>query len=126
MKYLNWETHKNIVVFGIIALVLHYGVLFFMNAVSFWLWAYYAYFMLAAVAVSVMMSHYNAQKPERVGLMFIMSIFIKMLIFTGVFSPILFAGQPLEMHEKINIIVPFALFLILEVLVIMKLLKIQG
>ncbi len=123
MKYLNWKTNKLIVLLGLVSLMLHYGILFLMNNLSFWLWAYYAYFMVVAVLVSVMMHYYHATKPERVGLMYIVSILLKMLVFTGVFSPLLFASEALELNERVNIIVPFALFLVLEVLVIMKLLK---
>lgn len=125
MKYLNWKTNKLIVLLGLVSLMLHYGILFLMNNLSFWLWAYYAYFMVAAILVSVMMHYYHATKPERVGLMYIVSILLKMLVFTGVFSPLLFASETLELNERVNIIVPFALFLLLEVLVIMKLLKLS-
>lgn len=126
LKYINWKTSKNIVFIGIGALILHFGTSYILKINAAWLWAFYAYFMFAALVVGVMMQHYNATKPEQVGLMFLVSVFIKMMIFTAVFSPLLFSGTPMVMQEKLNVLTPFALFLVLEVVEIMKLLKQQD
>jgi hypothetical protein len=125
-KHINFKSARNIVVMGLLALALHYGVLYFLEITSIWLWSFYLYFMLVAIAVGAFMNHYNTSQPDRMGLMFIVSIFVKMLLFTLVFSPFLFSGTPLEMSEKLEVLMPFALFLVLEVLEIMKLLKLQG
>jgi hypothetical protein len=125
-KHINFKSAKNIAIIGLVALALHYGLLYFLQMTSIWLWAFYLYFMVAAIAVGAFMNYYNTSKPDRMGLMFIVSIFVKMLLFTAVFSPLLFSGTPLEMSQKLEVLLPFALFLVLEVLEIMKLLKIQG
>jgi hypothetical protein len=82
--------------------------------------------MVAAIAVGAFMNYYNTSKPDRMGLMFIVSIFVKMLLFTAVFSPLLFSGTPMLIQEKLKILIPFALFLVLEVIEIMNLLKQQS
>ena len=125
-KHINFKSAKNIAIIGLVSLMLHYGVLYFLQLSSNWLWAFYLYFMVAAITVGAFMNHYNTSQPERMGLMFIVSIFLKMLLFTAVFSPLLFSGSPLEMSQKLEVLLPFALFLVLEVLEIMKLLKLQG
>jgi hypothetical protein len=126
IKHINFKSAKNIAVIGLVALVLHYGVLYFLQMTSIWLWAFYLYFMVAAIAVGAFMNYYNTSKPDRMGLMFIVSIFVKMLLFTAIFSPLLFSGTPMTLSQKLEVLLPFALFLMLEVLEIMKLLKLQG
>jgi len=125
-KHINWKSAKKIALIGLVALTLHYAVFYFLQMTSIWLWAFYLYFMVAAIAVGSFMNYYNTSKPDRMGIMFIVSIFVKMVLFTLVFSPFLFSGTPLEMSEKLEVLMPFALFLVLEVLEIMKLLKLQG
>lgn len=126
IKHITWKSSKSIVLIGLSGFAIHFGALYFLNMNSSWLWAFYLYFMIAALAVGAMMQHYNTVKPERVGLMFVVSIFIKMLLFTLVFSPLLFSGTPMILQEKLKILLPFALFLVFEVIEIMKLLKLQG
>jgi hypothetical protein len=125
-KHINFKSAKNIAIIGLVALALHYGVLYFLQMTSTWLWAFYLYFMVAAIAVGAFMNYYNTTKPDRMGLMFIVSIFVKMLLFTAVFSPLLFFGTPMLIQEKLKILIPFALFLVLEVIEIMNLLKQQS
>lgn len=125
-KHINFKSAKYIAIIGLVALALHYGVLYFLQMTSIWLWAFYLYFMVAAIAVSAFMNYYNTSKPDRMGLMFIVSIFVKMLLFTAVFSPLLFSGTPMLIQEKLKILIPFALFLVLEVIEIMNLLKQQS
>jgi hypothetical protein len=126
LKHINWKSSKNIVLIGLAGFALHFIALYFLKWNGVWLWAFYLYFMVAAIAVGAFMNYYNTSKPDRMGLMFIVSIFVKMLLFTAVFSPLLFSGTPMLIQEKLKILIPFALFLVLEVIEIMNLLKQQS
>jgi hypothetical protein len=91
LKHINWKSSKNIVLIGLAGFALHFIALYFLKWNGVWLWAFYLYFMVAAIAVGAFMNYYNTSKPDRMGLMFIVSIFVKMLLFTAVFSPLLFS-----------------------------------
>ena len=46
-KHINFKSAKYIVIIGLVALALHYGVLYFLQMTSIWLWAFYLYFMVS-------------------------------------------------------------------------------
>ena len=101
----------------------HYAVSLFLNANLDLIWAYYAFFMLASLLISWTCSRYHRIKPDQVGLVFIGLMFAKMLVFTLVFSPVLFTAEGLNLSDKMKIIAPFAFFLILEVLSVYRVLN---
>ena len=102
------------ILFCIIGAITHYVAVHFTHAETDFIWAYYLFFLFSSVFISMYCANYYNKKPDKVGLMFIALMFGKMLIFTLLFSPILFFGNKLNFNARLNILVPFALFLFLE------------
>jgi len=117
---------KNLLLFIVVGLalyLLHISALIMFGLPIWRIGAYYIYFLFAALAVHATINFYFKKNPERVGLMFLVSIMVKMILFTAVFSMWLFAGKPLELVDRLNILIPFLTFLILEVVSIMNVLN---
>ena len=108
---------------GISAATIHYLVAPMLGANNDFVWAYYLFFFVAAGFISSYCERYFKKKPDKVGLMFIALMFGKMLLFTLLFSPVLFFGETLGFNERLKILVPFALFLFLEVWAVYRLLN---
>jgi hypothetical protein len=102
------------VVFGISGVIIHYSVVNFMQTEADYIWAYYMFFLASSVFIASYCANYYTKKPDKVGLMFIALMFGKMLLFTLIFIPILFFGEKLNFDARLNIIVPFTLFLFIE------------
>jgi len=102
------------VMIGVSAAAIHYSAVLFTHAEVAFIWAYYLFFLISSLAISTYCAAYHEKKPDKVGLMFIALMFGKMLLFTLLFSPILIFGETLNFNARLNIIVPFALFLFLE------------
>lgn len=54
--------------------------------------------------------------PNQVGFVFLAGIFVKIGFFVMIFNDTVFGDIPLEMHERIAIIIPFFMFLVAEAL----------
>lgn len=102
------------IMIGVSGAAMHYLAVLFTHAEANFIWAYYLFFLFSSLAISNYCAAYYNKKPDKVGLMFIALMFGKMLLFTLIFSPILIFGETLNFFARLNIIVPFTLFLFLE------------
>lgn len=102
------------VIIGFSVAAMHYLIVLFTHTQTAFIWAYYLFFLIASLFISTYCALHHSKKPDHVGLLFISLMFAKMLLFTAIFSPILFFGEKLNFNARLNILIPFALFLSLE------------
>lgn len=100
---------------GAAGLLTHYWVLDYLGELPDWLWAFYLFFLAVSLFIANYCHYQKNKNPERVGLIFIGLIALKMLLFVLAFSPLLLGNYEITQITKINILVPFVLFLALEV-----------
>lgn len=110
-------------IFGASALMVHYAAGSLLRFSTDWLWAFYSFFVTFSIFSSLYCSVTYRKNPERIGLVFMSLIVVKLLLFAGAFSPFLIGYFDLTDSIKINLMIPFVLFLSLEVLAIINLLK---
>jgi hypothetical protein len=110
-------------ILGAFALAVHYvaGSLFHFS--TDWLWAFYSFFVTFSIFSSLYCSVTFRKNPERIGLVFMSLIVVKILLFAVAFSPFLIGYFDLNNSIKINLMIPFILFLSLEVRAIVNLIK---
>ena len=108
---------------GISGAAIHYLVTQMLGTKNDFVWAYYLFFFVSAAFISSYCERYYKIKPDKVGLMFVALMFVKMLLFTLFFSAILFFGETLGYNERLNILVPFALFLFVEAWAVYRILN---
>lgn len=108
---------------GIAGMIFHYAIAFILKLDADWIWAFYLFFMSVSLYISYYCTITYRKNPERVGLIFMVMIVAKMLLFSLAFSPLLFAEIAITMNQKVNMVVPFVVFLLLEVFAVFKLLS---
>lgn len=88
----------------------------------------YAFFSVFALAVCVQLLVLSKTEKfkDQVGFLYLVSIVLKMILFFVVFYKQIFTGEALTNTEGINLLIPIALTLFLEVFFIRKLLKNIG
>lgn len=109
---------KNIIfqcLVGGAGLTIHYWLLSYFGQMPDRLWAFYLFFLTFSLFTTNYSRYQKNKNPERVGLVIIGLIVFKILLFMVIFSPLLLGDFETTQMTKINILVPFALFLALEV-----------
>lgn len=118
--------NKNIIiqlVIGLIAIILHHAVVIIMNLPIDWIWAFYLFFISVSLYITYYCSREYKKNPDRLGLVFMSLVVAKMLLFGVAFSPMLFWDFEITTALKINMLIPFILFLSLEVYTVINLLN---
>ncbi len=110
---------------GLVVGALHFAIVFFLRLNTSWIWAYYLFFFVFSGYLIYICNNAFKKNSDRVGLTFMMMIVVKMLLFALAFSPLLFTDYQITVLDKVNMLIPFLTFLILEVIAVFKLLNIH-
>lgn len=118
--------NKNIIiqlVIGLLAMILHYSVMIVMSLSTDWIWTFYLFFISVSLYITYFCSREYKNNPDRLGLVFMSLVVAKMLLFGVAFSPMLFWDFEITTALKINMLIPFIIFLSLEVYTVITLLN---
>lgn len=119
---------KRIVMFTILLLVAFVFV-FFLNdylvkeTLSFSMFSVYLFHAIAAAIVYVAIELIAEKLPTQAGYAYLGAIFLKIGFFVLIFKDSVFANENLTKPEKISLVVPLFLFLIIEAAGVSKLLN---
>lgn len=119
---------KRIVMFAII-LVIAFVLVFFLNnylvqeALSFSMFNVYLFHAVAASVVYVIIELIAEKLPTQAGYAYLGAIFLKIGFFVLIFKDSVFVNDSLTKPEKISLVVPLFLFLIIEAIGVSKLLN---
>jgi hypothetical protein len=91
---------------------------FSLNAIYYF---HFAAYLIIVVAVELL----SKKLPNQVGFFYLASVFIKIGFFVLIFNNTIFGETPLNMLERITIIIPFFMFLIFEAIYSGKLMNAQ-
>lgn len=84
------------------------------NEISYELWGVYLFLIISYVLIVLGVEFLSRKMPNQVGFFYLASVFVKIGFFILTFSNVLFAEVELTLPERIHLIVPFMLFLIVE------------
>jgi hypothetical protein len=93
------------------------------KALSFSLLSVYAFHAIAAVLVYVVVELVASKLPNQAGYAYLMLMFFKIGAFVLIFQNAVFAKDQLDQAEKVALVVPLFLFLIVEAIAVGKLLN---
>ena len=108
---------------GFLAFLLHFWILGAYDLCDIGLWKFYGYFALYFVFLVLFSKRISDKNPDRVGLNFIVLILAKLGLFSLVFYKLMSELSKLSFNAKFQVLAPFLIFLIFEVLVVSKLLQ---
>ncbi|PTX60399.1 hypothetical protein C8N46_10643 [Kordia periserrulae] len=86
------------------------------------IYAFHAFFSLQLCVVFALLSNNEKLRPQ-LGFIYLGSFVLKIIIFCIAFYNILFVGQKLSNTQRISLIIPMLVFLILEVHFMIKILN---
>lgn len=86
------------------------------------MYAFHAFFSLQLCIVFAFLSKNEKLRPQ-LGFIYLGSFVLKMIVFCAVFYNLLFAEEKLSNTQRISLIIPMIVFLILEVYFIIKILN---
>lgn len=110
-----------IVVLGAISYYLHSY--FNTSLLGFSLFHVYIFYAISAIIIYTLIEVIANELPNLAGYGFLMGMFIKIGVFILVFKEAVFVKEHLLMEERMALIVPFFLFLLVEVVGVAKLLN---
>lgn len=110
------------IIVGLLAYTSHYVLCVFLHHPVGLMAFYYVFFALFALILLWYMKEKMTGKQEKAGYVFMGSVFLKMALFFGAFGWFIYGNDPLSMFEKLQFLTPFFVFLIFEVIVLLKLL----
>ncbi len=125
-------SYKRIAIFNILILFILFGVgltnqYFLKNAVpktTISVFYMYLFFAVFASGIITAVEFLYRQMPDKIGYLFLVGTFVKLGFFTVVFLSKGLLDKQLMMIEKVSILAPLFLYLLLEVVVIAGKLKI--
>ncbi|WP_040279639.1 DUF6168 family protein [Psychroserpens damuponensis] len=124
---------KKVVVFTI-AFVVLFGVLFFLQnlvinkssqILRFNVYDTNMFYAVSSLIICIhfeIFSHIKSLQPQ-LGFIYLPTLFIKGILFFVVFKSSIFNQETLTIHERLHLLIPLLLFLILEVFFITQILK---
>ncbi|SMG21213.1 hypothetical protein SAMN05661096_01161 [Marivirga sericea] len=74
----------------------------------------YLFHFIAFIIIVLSVELLSQRLPDQVGYFYLASVFVKIGLFVLVFKDTIFASSPLNFLERISIIIPFFMFLVLE------------
>jgi hypothetical protein len=105
---------------GILAYAAHHISTIFLEQELGILPFYYIFFTLFSIALLWYLQFKLKGKEDKIGFVFMASIIVKMALFFAIFSWFIYGKEALTMFQKIQFLTPFFVFLIFEVLVLLK------
>ena len=85
----------------------------------------YLFHFISYVIICLSVEYLNTKLPSQVGYAYLASVFIKIGVFVLVFKSTIFNAEILSMAERLSIIVPMFLFLVLEAIYCGRLMNAQ-
>ncbi len=110
-----------VVVFFVVYYVHHF--LLEKEIVSYSLMSVYLFHLIASVFVYTIIEAVAEYLPDQAGYAYLASMFLKLGFFLLMFKSALFSGVSLVQVERISLVIPLFLFLIIEAAAIFKLLN---
>ncbi|MFK7746768.1 MAG: DUF6168 family protein [Kordia sp.] len=86
------------------------------------MYAFHAFFSLQICIIFALLSANEKLRPQ-LGFIYLGSFVLKILVFCAVFYSLLFVGEKLSNTQRISLIIPMIVFLILEVYFMIKILN---
>lgn len=83
----------------------------------------YGFFFSCSIIILLILIKVKTKSIDYVGYTFLLVTFIKMVLSYAILSPILHSGNPNMRIERINFFIIFALFLVIETIVTIRLLN---
>jgi hypothetical protein len=74
----------------------------------------YLFHFVAFIVIVVSVELLSKRLPDQVGYFYLASVFVKIGLFVLVFKGTIFSDAPMSFLERISIIIPFFMFLVLE------------
>ncbi|OSY88866.1 hypothetical protein WH52_04170 [Tenacibaculum holothuriorum] len=90
---------------------------------SFSLLSVYGFHVIAAIIVYTIVELVASYLPNQAGYAYLASIFLKIGFFVLIFQASVFANEQLTKPERISLVIPLFLFLIIEAIAVSKLLN---
>ncbi|WP_375579938.1 DUF6168 family protein [Marivirga tractuosa] len=84
------------------------------EALSYSINSIYLFHFIAFIAIIFSIELLSKKLPDQVGYFYLASVFVKIGLFVLVFKDTLFSDSPLNFLERISIIIPFFMFLVME------------
>lgn len=121
---------KRVVSYFILTTLVGVSTYFLHNLIEFdqpgeikFLYSVYTYFYIFSLITYLIMEVIYSFLPNSTGLIFLASVFVKLGFFTLMYKSIIFSEKALIMADKLAIIIPFIVFLLLEVVGLIRLLN---
>ncbi|WKK78827.2 DUF6168 family protein [Marivirga arenosa] len=113
---------KRLLIFTLLTLVLAVVILFAQNwylssqneVLSYSLEAMYIFHFISFIVIAGSVELLSKKLPDQVGYFYLASVFIKIGLFVLIFKNTLFSEEELNFPERISIIIPFFMFLVME------------
>ncbi|WKK86159.1 DUF6168 family protein [Marivirga arenosa] len=113
---------KRLMIFTLLTLVLAVVILFAQNwylsnqneVLSYSLEAMYIFHFISFIVIASSVGLLSKKLPDQVGYFYLASVFIKIGLFVLIFKNTLFSEEELNFPERISIIIPFFMFLVME------------
>lgn len=84
------------------------------QSVGFSVAGMYVFHFVAYIIICLSVEFLYSKLPSQVGYAYLASVFIKIGVFVLVFKSAIFAAESLSMPERLSIVVPMFVFLVLE------------
>ncbi|ELR69897.1 hypothetical protein C900_04600 [Fulvivirga imtechensis AK7] len=95
------------------------------QTLAFSLVAMYLFHFISYVIICLSVEYLNAKLPSQVGYAYLASVFIKIGVFVLVFKSTIVGAEDLTLVERLYIIIPMFLFLVLEAIYCGRLMNAQ-
>ena len=120
--------YKRIIAFVLIVIALFaisYSLHTYFNAtlLGFSLFQVYLFYAISAIIIYILVEVIANELPNLAGYGFLMGMFIKIGLFILIFKEAVFVKEDLLMAERVALIIPFFMFLLVEVVGVAKLLN---
>ncbi len=83
----------------------------------------YLFNLISCIVIYVSMEFMAEKLPSEAGYAFLALVFVKMGVFLLLFQSVVFSETPLEMYQRLSLLIPFFLFLVIEAVGVAKLLN---
>ncbi|UII22035.1 DUF6168 family protein [Fulvivirga ligni] len=124
---------KRFLLFLILALILSYGTYalhtYLLSSygaeVGLSISGIYIFHTIAMLVVCLLIEAMNSIMPSQAGYAYLASIFIKIGLFVLIFHPVIFTEEGMNMAEKLSVVLPMMIFIIIEAIYCGRLLNSQ-
>jgi hypothetical protein len=113
---------KRLIIFTLLCIGIAIAVLFVQKwylgsideTLSYSIDSIYLFHFIAFIVIVLSVELLSKRLPDQVGYFYLASVFVKIGLFVLVFKDTIFSDSPMSLLERISIIIPFFMFLVLE------------